>query len=88
MLAQTPAPIRSSLPTKEASQVLSLPKEIWRMVDHLFRNGMDEEGLFVTSGEKEEIGTTALSEWTCARVAFGLIASHSLTDWLAGCMIG
>lgn len=31
------------------------------MVDHLFKAGMDEEGLFVTSGEKEEIGTHALT---------------------------
>jgi hypothetical protein len=42
--------------------VLSLPKEIWRMIDFLFRdceNGsgsrLREEHLFVTSGEKEEV---------------------------------
>jgi hypothetical protein len=48
--------VRTSLPTKEPTAVLSLPKEIWRMVDYLYKNGIQEERLFVTSGEKEEIG--------------------------------
>lgn len=85
MPTQTPAPIRSSLPTKEASQVLSLPKEIWRMVDHLFRIGMDEEGLFVTSGEKEEIGMTHFRmDMRLLAQVLGLLASHSFTGWLTG----
>ncbi len=61
-LVNTPHPVRSAgtaagtpaTTAGQASQVLSVPKEIWRMVDHLFSH-IREERLFVTSGEKEEI---------------------------------
>jgi len=55
-LVNTPSPVRDSVPTRDASQVLSLPKEIWRMVDFLYRESrLREESLFVSSGEKEEV---------------------------------
>ena len=34
---------------------LSVPKEIWRLADYIFKNGLDAEGLFVTAGEAEEM---------------------------------
>jgi hypothetical protein len=34
---QTPQPVRLAVPGKEPTKVLSLPKEIWRMVDFIFK---------------------------------------------------
>jgi len=36
-------------------QQLSVPKELWRMADYIYKNGLDMEGLFVTAGEFEEM---------------------------------
>jgi hypothetical protein len=40
---------------------LSIPKELWRIVDHLFKNGMNEEDLFLQSGVEEAIFTLTFS---------------------------
>jgi len=58
-LVNTPSPVRfatpaSAVPGKE-SKVLSVPKELWRIVDYIFRHGMDHAGLFITGGKQEEI---------------------------------
>lgn len=34
---------------------LSVPKEIWRLADYIYKNGLDYEGLFVTGGDAEEM---------------------------------
>jgi hypothetical protein len=41
---------------KDASKVLPIPKEVWRMVDFIYRNGIDRENLFTSSGDPAEIG--------------------------------
>mmetsp|Transcript_18492 Transcript_18492/g.25929 ORF Transcript_18492/g.25929 Transcript_18492/m.25929 type:complete len:463 (-) Transcript_18492:8-1396(-) len=44
---------KGSMDTQDA--VLSIPKEIWRMVDFLYKKGMDTENLFLESGVEEEM---------------------------------
>lgn len=53
---QTPVPVRDADPRRSMlTRALSLPKELWRMVDHLWRSGgLDAEGLF-TEGKAQEI---------------------------------
>ena len=79
-LVNTPSPVRFGLPTKEVSQVLSLPKEIWRMVDALYARGMKEERLFVTSGEKAEID--AIRDDLDTGAEFGKYSIHSMAEAL------
>ncbi len=40
--------------------VLTVPKELWHLVDFLHRHGINEPGLFVTSGDEAAIGTDFL----------------------------
>ena len=58
-LVNHPAPIRltkASSPTNPSpASVLSLPKEIWRLVDYLYQHGMDTPGLFFQSGVQTEV---------------------------------
>ena len=58
-LVNHPAPIRlsraSSPPASSSASVLSLPEEIWRLVDHLYQHGMDTPGLFFASGVQTEV---------------------------------
>ncbi|KAL6061671.1 phosphoinositide 5-phosphatase [Balamuthia mandrillaris] len=35
--------------------LLSIPKELWRMVDYLYQNGMDEEEIFLQAGIPSEM---------------------------------
>jgi phosphatidylinositol-bisphosphatase len=37
------------------SKRLKVPKELWRLLDYMFRNGMDEEDLFEDPGDPDEI---------------------------------
>lgn len=53
-LVNTPEPVRTSQ-LSPPSQVLSVPKEIWQMIDFIYKNGMDEDGLFMISGLEHEI---------------------------------
>jgi len=41
---------------KGSNKRLSMPKELWRIVDFIFKRGMDEPGLFVTQGNPNQIG--------------------------------
>eukprot|EP00727_Mastigamoeba_balamuthi_P004490 m51a1_g14039 hypothetical protein (712) ;mRNA; f:1170592-1174281 len=53
-----PRPVRSSHPVAEGSEeALSIPKELWRIVDWIYRNGMEEPELFMQAGSSgmEEI---------------------------------
>ena len=58
-LVNQPGPVRLSSPGvvggKGAAAVLSLPKEIWRLVDYLYTRGMDTPELFLTSGVQTEV---------------------------------
>lgn len=71
--------MRVSLPTNDPTQVLSIPKEIWRMVDYLFKFGIKEENLFVNSGLKEEIGQTHTHLFTHT-LLLALESGHVLTS--------
>jgi len=44
-------PVRNSTPQKD--QILLIPKELWRMSDYVFRKGLHENGIFLTSGGKD-----------------------------------
>ncbi|NWZ05909.1 OCRL phosphatase, partial [Agelaius phoeniceus] len=45
-----------SLDSEEASEVpLQVPKEIWLLVDHLFKHALHQEDLFQTPGMQEEL---------------------------------
>eukprot|EP00761_Pharyngomonas_kirbyi_P006150 gb/GECH01006156.1/.p1 GENE.gb/GECH01006156.1/~~gb/GECH01006156.1/.p1 ORF type:complete len:1033 (+),score=299.96 gb/GECH01006156.1/:1-3099(+) len=39
----------------DARPHLKLPKEVWRLVDYIYRHGMEEEGLFQEEGNFEEV---------------------------------
>jgi len=54
-LCNVPYPVRFAPPDKQPVKVLSIPKELWRLVDYIFRYGMDAVGLFVTAGNAIEI---------------------------------
>jgi len=58
-LVKSPAPIRfadrAKFALKDQGKVLSMPKELWRIVDYIFKNGMDEPGLFTSPGDLNEI---------------------------------
>ncbi|KAH3759210.1 inositol 5-phosphatase 4 [Pelomyxa schiedti] len=51
-----PGPLRSSQPLpSSATEKLPIPKELWRVVDYIFRNGLQEPHIFNVSGEPSEI---------------------------------
>ncbi len=55
-LIRTSGPMRSSAPVKVSDPVvLNLPKEIWRLVDVLFKRGLESTGLFGDPGAADEI---------------------------------
>lgn len=51
----TPARLRQPLPESEKSKWLRIPKEVWRLVDWLFRFALDVEDLFLESGDSFEM---------------------------------
>ena len=61
---------------------LSIPKELWRIVDHLFKNGMNEEDLFLQSGVEEVRISLSLSFFSLilsVSLSFSLFLSFFLT---------
>ncbi len=55
-LVRTPKPVRGSSPPKPSDPVaLNLPKEIWRLVDILYKKGMSTTGLFGDPGTMDQI---------------------------------
>jgi phosphatidylinositol-bisphosphatase len=69
-------PSKDQQPTK----ALSLPKEIWRMVDYIFKFGMDKEGLFSTPGIQPEI--EKIRECLDTGQEFGKFGIHSMAEAL------
>lgn len=49
-----------SLQAADTSMQIPVPKEIWRLVDHLYRYGMREEGLFLHVPESADADTTEI----------------------------
>jgi len=47
--------VSSSSLSLSLSPELGVPKEVWRLVDHLFRGGMEEPDLFIVGGETGEM---------------------------------
>jgi phosphatidylinositol-bisphosphatase len=57
-LVRVPTPVRYYQPdhfVESSSKILSIPKELWRMVDHIFHQGITEKNLFTTGGSSVEI---------------------------------
>eukprot|EP01114_Cavostelium_apophysatum_P014891 TRINITY_DN3964_c0_g2_i1.p1 TRINITY_DN3964_c0_g2~~TRINITY_DN3964_c0_g2_i1.p1 ORF type:complete len:846 (+),score=280.12 TRINITY_DN3964_c0_g2_i1:141-2678(+) len=54
-LVRFPNPIRTSEPvTANSDESLSIPKELWRILDYIFRKAMDTEHLFLKTGVQSE----------------------------------
>jgi len=54
-LVRYPHPIRNNIPIPTDQKKLSIPKELWRIVDYIYYNGLKEEGLFKESGVSKEM---------------------------------
>ncbi|GAM21673.1 hypothetical protein SAMD00019534_048480 [Acytostelium subglobosum LB1] len=54
-LVRYPTPILTGAPIPIEQKKLSIPKEIWRMIDHIYSNGMREESLFLESAVNKEM---------------------------------
>eukprot|EP00026_Physarum_polycephalum_P002205 Phypoly_transcript_02210.p1 GENE.Phypoly_transcript_02210~~Phypoly_transcript_02210.p1 ORF type:complete len:894 (+),score=189.75 Phypoly_transcript_02210:175-2856(+) len=50
-----PATPQTPASASDAEQKLSVPKELWRLVDYIYKKGMLEEGLFLQSGVQKEM---------------------------------
>lgn len=53
-LVRLPQPIRSATNMLKPEEALRVPKELWTLVDHLYRHGLNEEGLFLVHGVEAE----------------------------------
>jgi phosphatidylinositol-bisphosphatase len=54
LLARYPHPVRTSDPLPDSSEdKLALPKELWRIVDYIYRRGMDVADIFSQSGTSD-----------------------------------
>ena len=55
----SPSPDAMSVPPRNTTKVhlppLGIPKELWRLVDLLYRKGMREPDLFVAEGDPQEV---------------------------------
>jgi hypothetical protein len=59
---------------------LFVPKELWRLVDHLFRNAIDEPGIFIRNGMAKEIAE--IRECLDCSLMFGKFKIHSFAEAL------
>lgn len=85
LLVNTREPIRNVDFTKKNAQgvpvkPLNVPKELWRIVDHIYRAGLNEEGLFVQHGQRDEI--EQIKECLDTGTAFPCISVHSMAECL------
>jgi inositol polyphosphate 5-phosphatase INPP5B/F len=82
-LVRFPQPIRMSdpVPPKDQASHLRIPKELWRVVDYLFRNCTEEEDLFLETGDSNEMAQ--LREALDTGVEFAAkIYPHSMAETL------
>ncbi|GAB5362676.1 hypothetical protein AAMO2058_000818100 [Amorphochlora amoebiformis] len=79
-LVRNPMPVRAVDPNTKVhpESVLTLPKELWRLVDYIYRKGMDEEDLFLTSGDENEIGD--IRECLDTGRGFSSFGIHSMAE--------
>ncbi|EGC34737.1 inositol 5-phosphatase 4 [Dictyostelium purpureum] len=54
-LVRYPHPIRNNIPIPQEQKKLSIPKELWKIIDYIYNNGLKEEGLFIKSGVTKEM---------------------------------
>lgn len=62
------------------STALSVPKELWRLIDAIHHKGIQTPGLFVESGLREEV--SRIRECLDTETAFGQFRLHSYTEAL------
>lgn len=79
-LVKSPTPVRFTSPTARPSKVLSLPKEIWRVVDYLYPKALDEEDLFLSEGDERTMGR--IRECLDTGSEFGRVDVHSMAETL------
>eukprot|EP00471_Norrisiella_sphaerica_P013852 CAMPEP_0184494738 /NCGR_PEP_ID=MMETSP0113_2-20130426/29461_1 /TAXON_ID=91329 /ORGANISM="Norrisiella sphaerica, Strain BC52" /LENGTH=704 /DNA_ID=CAMNT_0026880613 /DNA_START=81 /DNA_END=2195 /DNA_ORIENTATION=- len=79
-LVRNPMPVRSVGPTTKVNpeSVLTLPKELWRLADYIYRKGIDEEDLFLTSGDQKEVAE--IRECLDTGREFGNFGVHSMAE--------
>jgi len=55
-LIRFPGPVRTTTPVPvNFSDCLNVPKELWRIIDYIYRKGMDQSNLFLQSGIPSEM---------------------------------
>jgi len=56
-LVRFPTPTRASQHplSADSSDCLSIPKELWRIIDFIYKKGIDAESLFLHSGVQDEL---------------------------------
>eukprot|EP01105_Mastigella_eilhardi_P025818 TRINITY_DN7160_c0_g1_i1.p1 TRINITY_DN7160_c0_g1~~TRINITY_DN7160_c0_g1_i1.p1 ORF type:complete len:899 (-),score=261.26 TRINITY_DN7160_c0_g1_i1:102-2771(-) len=80
-LSLWPQPVRSSQPlTEKSDEKLYVPKELWRMVDFIYRRGMEEPHIFMQSGSTTEI--ESIRECLDTGAMFGDFSVHSMAEAL------
>mmetsp|Transcript_29682 Transcript_29682/g.52112 ORF Transcript_29682/g.52112 Transcript_29682/m.52112 type:complete len:752 (-) Transcript_29682:209-2464(-) len=79
-LVRSPMPVRSVGPSTKVhpEAVLTLPKEVWRIADYIYQHGMQEEDLFLTSGDQKQIAE--IRECLDTGADFGKFAVHSMAE--------
>jgi hypothetical protein len=76
----TPARLRQPLPDNERAKWLRIPKELWRLVDWLFKNALEVEDLFLESGDSYEMDQ--LREALDTGSELPKVFSHSVAETL------
>jgi phosphatidylinositol-bisphosphatase len=62
------------------SKALSVPKELWRLIDAIYQKGINTPGLFVESGLRQEV--QQIRECLDTEAPFGQFRIHSYTEAL------
>ncbi|EGG16677.1 RhoGAP domain-containing protein [Cavenderia fasciculata] len=78
-LVRYQGPLVGTQPMPVEQKKLSIPKELWRMVDSLYsNNGMAEENLFIVSGVSKEI--EQIKECLDTGTPFPAFSNHSMAE--------
>ena len=87
-LVGTPQPVRQAGPAgakAKPDQVLTLPKELWRLADAIYKQGINEEDIFLTSGDRKQVAS--IREALDTGKDFGDIDVHSMAEALIQFMV-
>ena len=80
MLVNSPGPIRDNNTSVKPLRPLSIPKEVRRLVDHIYCYGLDEAGLFAESGNSSEV--ESIRECLDTNQPFDEVEIHSVSECL------